>query len=65
MSAKQVTIKQVESKLILDTIEDRLDELEKIQDVQEQMIIADEVDVIRERIKHLNNVLGFEKGADE
>lgn len=58
MSGKEVTIKQVESKLILDIIEDRLDELEKIQDVQEQMIIADEVDVIREKIKHLNNVVG-------
>ena len=58
MSAKQVTIKQVESKLILDTIEDRLDELEKIQDVQEQMIIADEVDSIRSCISHLNNVVG-------
>lgn len=58
MSAKEVTIKQVESKLILEIIKDRLDELEKIQDVQEQMIIADEVDSIRSCISHLNNVVG-------
>lgn len=58
MSGKEVTIKQVESKLILEIIKDRLDELDKIQDVQEQMIIADTVDVIREQIKHLNNVVG-------
>lgn len=58
MSGKEVTIKQVKSKLILEIIKDRLDELEKIQDVQEQMIIADTVDVIREQIKHLNNVVG-------
>ena len=55
---KQVTMKQVKSKIILEDIKNRLDELEKIQDVQEQMIIADEVDSIRSCISHLNNVVG-------
>lgn len=63
---RKVTVNQIRSRLIIEDIERKLDELESIQNNEDQWVISDESEAIRadlnslrERTKHLNNILGY------